>query len=80
MRSDIAASIRQGRWSSRTHAHMQMDRDSAQENAESRDGEDERNETTVDKNDFQSCVSADEMMVDLDSDDDDDDEEEEEEF
>jgi len=55
MRGDIAASIRQGQWSYRTHGAMLMDQDFTQEN-DDKDDEDEEDEMNGDVNDFQSCV------------------------
>jgi hypothetical protein len=67
MRSDIAASIRQGKLSYRTHGTMLMDQDIAQENGDNDDADDE-DEINGDVNDFQSRVPTSEIVDDSSSD------------
>ncbi len=67
MRSDIAASIRQGRWAYQAHEPMLMDQDVAQQNDDN-DDEDEANETNEVVNDFQLCVPASGIVDDSSSD------------
>ena len=55
MRSDIAASIKQGTLAYRAHGTMLMDQDVGQQNDDN-DDEDEANETNDVMNDFQLCV------------------------
>jgi hypothetical protein len=62
MRSDIAASIRQGKLSYRTQGTMLMDQNVAQQN-DNNDDEDE-DEMNGDVNDFKSCVPTNETVDD----------------
>jgi hypothetical protein len=70
MRGDIAASIRQGQLSYRTHGAMLMDQDFAQQNddKDDEDEEDEEDEMNGDVNDFRSCVRTRKIVDDSSSD------------